>query len=304
MSWYPSALASLWIGFSLMGLSGCASLHPLPNFSQAIHPTHTCAHGPESISPCAKQHVYTFIVNGLDPCNYSNLTGVRDHCVSLGYENTFYGQLYHGLWIEKRIRQIRAQDPQARFVLVGFSAGVLTVRNVACTLKNEGVCIDRMIYLGGFTLDNVPRNRPDNVGKLYHILANGQVWNGVPIDGAENIKCQDVWHFGSPTHPKSLQVLETCLTEAALQAGAGAMCEPSSRAEGVSISAPSLVQAGIPTQEAVTISTQSPVLVLEDARNDAPEWTFLKPVQRLQPVSLSGSIQYGRTIQGIKSARK
>src|SRR5262249_52683765 len=33
------------------------------------------------------------------------------------------------------------------------------------------------------------------------------IWNGTTFDGAENLNYSGVWHFGSPSHLKTLEVL-------------------------------------------------------------------------------------------------
>src|SRR5688572_23010381 len=47
------------------------------------------------IPKCARDHVYIFMIHGLDPFNYANLNGVRDYIQCLGFHKTYYGQLYH-----------------------------------------------------------------------------------------------------------------------------------------------------------------------------------------------------------------
>src|SRR5437764_243197 len=55
------------------------------------------------VRPGNASYVYVFVVNGLDPLNYGNLTGLRDHIRALGFEHVFFGQLYHAGWIKKEI---------------------------------------------------------------------------------------------------------------------------------------------------------------------------------------------------------
>ncbi|MCS7159787.1 MAG: hypothetical protein RMJ19_04880, partial [Gemmatales bacterium] len=69
--------------------------------------------------------------------------------------------------------------------------------------------------IGGATLTNSPRNRPENVRRLIHIRANDWVFRGWAIEGADNVKCEDVWHFGTPTHAETRRRLAEALAEVA-----------------------------------------------------------------------------------------
>jgi hypothetical protein len=199
---------------------------------------------------CCRDHVYLFIIHGMDPCDIANLGGVRDYIQALGFRKTYYGQIYHTSRFEKEIRRIHQEDPSARFVLIGFSFGANMVRYLANQAQAEGIDIDLMVYLGGNTLNNEPRDQPDNVGKIVNILASGAVFNGAWMDRAENIHETDVFHFGTPSHPWTLDMLARELTVVA---------------GNVSVFAPGQT----------TTSGPSPAPVPRG------EWDFLKPVSRL-----------------------
>ena len=194
----------VWVvGAVLVSGPGCLSgLHPVkPPPSVVCAPVH-------DLPRCCKDRVHIFIIHGLDPLDYANLAGVREYFHSLGFTNTYYGQCYHGGYFADEIRRIHAADPEARFVLLGFSAGA----NVACAMtralgEKDQITIDLLVYLGGNTLDNEPASRPANALRVVHILASGYIWKGEPIDGAENYRYTDVWHFGSPTHGATLETL-------------------------------------------------------------------------------------------------
>jgi hypothetical protein len=238
----------------LVGIGGCCQLH-------AIAPP-----DPEWVEPCqvtplgARNHVYIFFVHGLDPLNCANLSGVRDYVQGLGFNKTYYGQLYHTAQFEREMRSIHANDPDARFVLIGFSLGANMVRNIAQAVKPDGIGIDLLVYLGGNTLKDAPRDRPENAARVINILAQGCVWNGATLEGAENVQVRQVGHFGSPTHPYTLQTLAREL--AALAATVPVVPPPE----------PPLP----PGEEA---PTPRPLTGSSDGPRD--EWDFLKPVPHL-----------------------
>jgi pimeloyl-ACP methyl ester carboxylesterase len=186
----------------LSGGQGCLSfVHPLD-----LPTKEQIACGEVNPAPC-RNHVHIFLLHGLDPFDLANLYGLTEYIQQLGYIKTHYGQCFH-LWeFKKEICRIHKQDPQARFVLIGFSLGTNIAREVAHAVKEDGVVIDLLIYLGGgYTLPNTPRAQPKNVVRIVNILAEGCAEKKM-LDRAENVYYDDVWHFGSPTHPQTRELL-------------------------------------------------------------------------------------------------
>src|SRR5262249_8365732 len=193
----PRRWAACLLAVGVMNLSGCLCyLHPIPPAPLAY--TQACHVAPK----CARDHVYVFFVHGMDPFDYANMTGVRDYVQELGFHKTYYGQLYHTAHFEREIRRIHNEDPDAHFVLLGFRFGTNMVRSIAQAVKEDGIHIDLLVYCGANTLHNNDRDQPDNCGRILNILAWGFIWNGDTMSRAENIDVPDVWHFGSPSHPK------------------------------------------------------------------------------------------------------
>jgi pimeloyl-ACP methyl ester carboxylesterase len=155
----------------------------------------------------ARDHVHIFFIHGMDPFDWANLAGVREYLHALGYIKTHYGQIYHVWEFENDLRRVHQEDPDARFVLIGFSFGANMARNVAIDANTEHIPIDLLVYLGGNTLKDCPEDKPENALHIVNILATGCVWNGDHLEGADNLNYGDVWHFGSPSHPKTLDVL-------------------------------------------------------------------------------------------------
>lgn len=181
---------------------GCLSfVHSLD-----LPPKEQIAQGETVPSPC-RNHVHIFLIHGMDPLDLANLNGLTEYIQQLGYLKTHYGQLYH-LWeFKKEMRRIHQQDPQARFVLIGFSFGANLARELANAVKDNKIVIDLLIYLGGNTLENDPRTQPEHVVHVVNILAAGCIWNGTTMDRAVNLHFTNVWHFGSPTHPRTRELL-------------------------------------------------------------------------------------------------
>jgi hypothetical protein len=195
--------AAFWLAaLCLTTGPGCLSfVHSLdfPPYEQVVQ-------GDAIPAPC-RSHVHVFLIHGMDPLDLANLNGLTEYIQQLGYIKTHYGQLYH-LWeFKKELRQVHEQDPQARFVLIGFSFGANFVRELANAVKEEGILIDLLVYLGGNTLENTPPNQPEHCMHIINILAAGCIWNGCTMDRADNYHFTNVWHFGSPTHPRTREIL-------------------------------------------------------------------------------------------------
>lgn len=198
---WPGLLA-VALTAALFGVSGCGHIGPHV-VEKPPHGALTC----QELPPCCRDHVHIFLIHGTDPLDIANLTGLNAHLRDLGFRKTYLGQLYHRGEITREVRRLHQEDQEARFVLIGFSLGANMVRDVANAVQADGVHIDLLVYLGGNTLQDVPRDRPENTGRIVNILAQGCIWNGTTFPNAENIHLPDVYHFGSPMHPHTRRLL-------------------------------------------------------------------------------------------------
>jgi hypothetical protein len=202
-------------------------------------------------------------MNGLDPVNYGNLTGLRDYVQDLGFGKTYYGQLFHAGWFEKEIRHIHQDDPDARIVLIGFSLGVQEMHSVAKDLSAEGIPIDLLVFLSGnHPVWFMPSERPANVHRVVNILASGSMKAFGVREFAENVRLPDgTWHFDTPTHAYTLEKLSEELAALALTVPLREIVR----------------QPPLPEEEAPT-----PRPVKPETRGPRDEWDFLRPVSFLQ----------------------
>ena len=250
---WPRRLRGPLLALTLLS-AGCLSFcHPVPP------PTKEMVAESAALPDGCRNHVYIFLIHGLDPLDAANISGLCDYLHALGYLKVYYGQLYHLWYFQRELARIHKEDPDARFVLIGFSFGANMVREVAQEARAEQCVIDLLVYLGGNTLEDVPYDRPDNVLKIVNILASGCIWNGTHFEEAENIHVTDVWHFGSPTHKKTLEVLRRELPVVAAR---------------VQFTAPG--GEPFPRDESEIGPTPRPIPMPQaEARRD--EWDFLKP---------------------------
>src|SRR5262249_6514632 len=142
-----------------------------------------------------------------------NLNGLAEYYRCIGFENTYCYQMTSSFHVASRIREIHRQCPGAKFVLLGFSAGANCVRAMANSFCDEGIFIDRLIYLGGDTLTDCQRSRPCCVGQVINIMGNGYLFSGhnlffkgEDICGAVNVRL-DVWHITLPKQDVTQQMV-------------------------------------------------------------------------------------------------
>jgi hypothetical protein len=161
---------------------------------------------------CAKEHVYIYAVNGLNPMCLGNFNGLCQYWKKQGFANVRFGQLYTWFTFADEIKAVRASDPQARIALVGYSLGANSVRDLANDLNKEGVPVDLLVYLAGDTIGNTPDSKPANVRRIVNIRAGSALMmggdltsKGDDIDGARNVKVE-CRHIMTPSR---LAVVET-----------------------------------------------------------------------------------------------
>jgi hypothetical protein len=190
--------------------SGCAScLCPVP-------PIPDEAAGRSAALPQAcRNHVYIFLICGQGPLDLGNMGGIRESLISLGYIKTYCGECCYSGYYKDEILRLRRDDESARFVVVGYGLGANTAAELTEAVRADGATIDLLAYCGGITISNDPKYRPSNALRVVHLLGGGMDSLGVPLDGADNAQLPDVTHFGSPTHPFTIELLVKELTEAA-----------------------------------------------------------------------------------------
>jgi hypothetical protein len=194
-------------GLPARSAAGLGFLHPLKVDGDDL--ARLCA----GVPPEQRARVYVFLVNGADPLWLGNLNGLADYLRALGFKHTACGQMTHTPAYGQQIRKLRREDPGARVALLGFSAGANCVRELAQRLKEDQVPVDLLVYLGGDTIRNVPRSRPENVGRILNITGHGYVFYGYDllfrgdqIDGARNLRL-DARHICLPSQREAIDAL-------------------------------------------------------------------------------------------------
>jgi hypothetical protein len=160
-----------------------------------------------------RDHVYLFLINGVDPYCFGNLDGLGDYVKSLGFANAYFGQMYHTRYFYHKIRAIKHYDHDARIAICGFSMGATFANILTHWLKEDGITVNLLFYLGGDLIFNDEDARPDNVLRIVNITGHGTLLVGgnlfVPrlrLDGAENMHIE-ARHMCLPSQAATLETL-------------------------------------------------------------------------------------------------
>jgi hypothetical protein len=118
---------------------------------------------------------------------------------------------------------------------------------------------------------NKPRDQPDNAKRIVNILATGCFFNGAQMDRAENISEPDVFHFGTPSHPRTLALVVGHLTALAATRPHAIIQKPDLK--------PLDPEATPLDSEPLPPPKELPETMPVAARD---EWDFLKPSEKLK----------------------
>ena len=200
-SWMCAALGLL------LGTSDAPAGGPLSFVHRVAPPSRRSMAVCNAVPKDRREHVHIFLINGMDPLYLGNLVGVRDYLQQLGFSKTYYGELFHWWWFKNHVRSVSRSDPEARIVVIGFSLGGSLADSLARSLEREGLWIDMLVYVDAKSFTHNFHHLPRNVGRVVNVTSLSQLWDGGSLDGAQNIHEGNVWHFGSPTHSKTLDAL-------------------------------------------------------------------------------------------------
>ncbi len=163
-------------------------------------------------TPCRGQ-VHVFMMHGLTPSTDCGLNALRMKLGESGFAKIGTGELCHAGWVKSEIDCIRLNDPDARFVLLGYDYGGATAVSLARDLTAKGVPVEAVVLLDPIGCGDVPS------GVRTLLVTSGKVTSRVPH--SERICVPDASHFGLPTHPVTVATITALLTNIAVQ-----YCQP------------------------------------------------------------------------------
>lgn len=181
--------------------------------------------GPDCAYPLAdRQHVYLFMVNGITPGSTTGLNGLRDELARQGFMKVAMGQTIHALWMRKEMVRIHAEDPAARFVVLGFDIGCTVATRLAAQAQIDGLPVDSVILL------DPPGNaeRADSAVPSLVIRSGSGLDPAVILDGAV---IPDARHSDLPSHPVTVSSVVRLLGEVTVKVEHGTVYVPVSTSD-------------------------------------------------------------------------
>jgi hypothetical protein len=156
-----------------------------------------------------REHVHIYMINGLTilPHMCGSMNRMAPCVEELGFCKPKVASHYWRWSYQDDIRRIHQEDPDARFVLVGYSVGGGVVHSMAKTLEKDGIYIDLVVYIDPHSLTHDISTRPANVGKIVSINSTAWMLAGKCHCGEECHKVNTLFHLATPRQQKTLDVL-------------------------------------------------------------------------------------------------
>jgi hypothetical protein len=173
----PGRSSLIWMPFVLLAC-GCMG-GPQSNSSMASEQSLVTTDLPQY----SKNHVYVFLVQGLDPFDMANLGGVREYLISQGFIKTYLGAPFYAPWFSAEIRRLHQEDPEARFVLVGHGQGANLARAIARSVQQDRASVDLLISINADAVED--STRPANVAQVVNIQRRGSLEPIIAMSGTD-----------------------------------------------------------------------------------------------------------------------
>jgi hypothetical protein len=246
-------LGALILAGASIGGPGCMALDPKP-IPLAPECTAACTD-----VPCqCRGKVYVFLISGFDPLDIDRVGDFRKALVRSGFTKVYDGQFYHDRFFAQEMRRLASEEPDARFVVVGFSLGADVAVSLADYVGKQGIPIALLASVDPYWWSSAPSKTPPNVQQVMNIHGERLFMPQTASAGAE-IQIPETFPTNITANPLTVESLAR-----ALAGIAGALPAPAPSPE---------------PQLADEEPTPRPV-----ARSGKPAdaWDFLKPIASLR----------------------
>lgn len=105
----------------LFSAIGCQIYYPYEPFIRTLQPDYATLTSESSSS--SKCKVAVFFIEDFDFCDCGGFRELNAQVRAAGFNNTYFGYLYHAHQFAKDIETISQKDPEMRFVIVGHGLG-------------------------------------------------------------------------------------------------------------------------------------------------------------------------------------
>lgn len=228
------------------------------------------------VPDCQRNQVYVFAVSGVNPAGMIALDGFRKQLNRQGFAKVATGQVIHAWWMAHEMRRIRADDPNAVFVLVGSEAGGPTAVRLAEQAVGRGIPVGGVVLIDAEGKTPAPRNG-------VRTLTVGGGYGTASASGVESLAVPDAGRFTLPSDSRAVAAVTHLLNEVA-----AATALP-------------------PTEEVVGWEYEhapEPRPILDPSRS--PEWVFLfdQPGGVTRPIGESAPVVVAKPSQPATTAAR
>jgi pimeloyl-ACP methyl ester carboxylesterase len=169
------------------------------------------AAGPNAEAPlCDRQHVYSFLINGLTPDVTDGLEDLRLKLAERGYDKSYRGELCHAFWMAFEMKSILRCDPQARFVVVGYDFGCGPAAALARHARRQSWPIDAVVLID-------PLTTPDANGCPPTVVVRAGGDCNACNDDLRYVNVADGSHWTLPVHERTVATIAEALKASAMK---------------------------------------------------------------------------------------
>lgn len=185
------------VGFSYFG-GGCAGIGS-PELTNRV----------AALEPELRDNVYIYFINSpLDQFAMGRLGDVAKFLREAGFKNSTYRHWAGGSSLADDVLELRAENPDARIALVGWSGGSLVCWDAATVLNEHQQVVDCVIYLDSNWIKGriEERGHPDNIVRLVLIYRqNIEPPAGLPAAKVYRIPTNN--HMAIPAHEETMKAI-------------------------------------------------------------------------------------------------
>jgi hypothetical protein len=197
--------AGLALSFAILASLGCTTCRHRAAFDAlSTEADELCTYG-------QRNHVVAVLVG---PETVFDLGGVGTFSKSLneaGFARIYRGGILHTNWLSREVQRTYEDDPETRFVVIGYDLGCRAARNLAVDLSNSGVPVDAVVLLDPLAVDS-NRALPTNT-EVTVVRSHG--WTGNPVPDALESIVPGVGHYDLLASPETLGTVVTAMSTVA-----------------------------------------------------------------------------------------
>lgn len=191
---------------AVSGLSGCTT---------CCHKAGDMALVPES---CPEQpadrraKVYAVLFRGFDPFHVSHVEKLRAELNEHGFAKVYCVDFYHEAFVEKEVKRILCEEPDARFVVVGYSLGAGAAESFVSRVTPCGVPVDALVEIAPVYL---PLATPPDLSRVGRHLVITNAASHAYGPQAEVLNLSGAWSLTMPSNPITVQAVREILIASA-----------------------------------------------------------------------------------------